>query len=167
MLSNDNVGRKTVIFDRSENLGVMQVAVPVGNEYLRYYIFTQGIFSSIDPEQLGGGKDLSVQEKYQPVYFAVKDLDTGVLVGIIGGHRTSASTFRIRAIHAFKPYTMEEFAPRLVDALSQHVYRCEGVTSVWLKSDPDNVSWFEELGFVVSGPARNGDFYMTKLLVHA
>ena len=160
-ISNENVGRKTVLFDLVDHHDFCQIAVSVGLEYMTFYSHAGQVVRPIEPLQFGGGMDESVLKKdYIPYFFGAKQ--KGVIVSLVGGHLTSKSMFRVRVLHAFKPYTPEELGAKVYSYLEKHVKVTTGATTMWALINADELNLYQKLGFKEYKENRVGLIYVQK-----
>lgn len=96
---------------------------------------------------LGGGYDVSIYQRYMPIFWGV--FENGVLLGVNSGHKTSMEEFRSRGLYVFPEYRKRGVGSQLLTRACSTAKE-EKCKLIWSAPRIHSTAVYEKVGFILS-----------------
>lgn len=104
-----------------------------------------------------GGYDGAIATKFKPCFFAAEI--NGKLAGVINGHATSLTDYRLRGLFIFEEFRGKHVGAELIETVIAEA-KIFGSHFFWAAPRASNMALFEKLGFrAFSEPTNEGFLY--------
>lgn len=106
----------------------------------------------------GENWDLDIYYKYEPVFFAAIDDETGKIVGVNSGHPTTDSMYRSRGLYVEPEYRNQGLGKKLLDAAIGYA-RKRNYDTIWSFPKKDAWSVYKAAGFKIVNDFNKRESY--------